>query len=285
MKLFLYSLLLSSSLLAQMPETDIWLFKLSKKDNKWVCNTPVNLSNRPGYENQPLFSADEKSLFYVASTETNQTDIIRYDFKNKTSVAVTKSPVSEYSPGLIPGQNVLSCVVVEPDSSQRIWQYDANGVFQKIISEQTDSVGYYTWLSPDTLLYYKLTNPHSLHALQLTTSKDVRICDNPCRSFRKVNKEGTFIYGIKQSAGVEFRMYDPRLKESRVYASHPSLGEDFIWHNEWGLLKAESADILRYSEATHSWEVLFSLGAFGIKKITRFLFDKANKQLVIVNTL
>lgn len=285
MKPFLYSLLLSSSLLAQMPETDIWLFKVAKKDNKWMCNTPVNLTNRAGYENQPSFSADEKSLFYVASTEPNQTDIMRYDFKSKASVAVTKSPVSEYSPVFIPSQKALSCVVVETDSSQRIWQYGADGVFQKIISEQTDSVGYYTWLSPDTLLYYKLTNPHSLHALQLSTGKDVWLCDNPCRSFRKINNEGGFIYGLKQPASVEFRMYDPMLKESRVYATYPSSGEDFIWHNEWGLLKAEGADILRYNETTHSWEALFSLGTFGIKKITRFVFDKANKQLIIVNTL
>ena len=82
-----------------------------------------------------------------------------------------------------------------------------------------------------------------------------------------------------------FRVYNPTLRESKLYATYPSVNEDFIWHPELGLIKSENADLLRYNEATKTWDVLFSFSNLGIKKITRFVFDSKNKQLAIVSNL
>lgn len=285
MKLLVYSLFLSGIAFGQLPETDIWLFKIDKKDNKYIYSNPLNITHRAGYDNQPTFSLDWKSILYVCIDSSKQADIYQYNISKKQSLNITKSEVSEYSPTILPNGLGFSAVVVEKDSSQRVWKFNLDGKFNKIVHQATDSVGYHTWLNSDTLLYYKLTNPHSLRVLNLKTNEDVWICNNPCRAFKKVGNSSKFIYAIKDSASVVFRIYDPALRESKIYATYSSTNEDFIWHSELGLIKSENSDLLRYNEQTKSWEILFSFSNLGIKKITRFVFDTKTKQLAIVSNL
>lgn len=285
MKLLVFSLFIAFSVFGQLPDTDIWLFKIEKKDNKFIYSNPKNITNRIGYDNQPTFSTDDKSILYVNIDSSKQADIYKYDISKRTYTNLTKSVVSEYSPLLLPNGLSFSSVVVEKDSSQRIWQFNLDGSFKSIIHEQTDSVGYYTWLSNDSVLYYKLTNPHSLRVLNIKTHEDAWLCDYPTRSFKKEGASNKFIYAIKDSASIEFRMYEPLLKKSSYYATYHSLNEDFIWHADFGLIKSEGSDLLNYNMQSKTWNVLFSFANLGIKKITRFVFDHKTKQLAIVSNL
>lgn len=285
MKLLVFSLFCSLLTFGQMPETDIWLFKIEKKDGKYLYTNSLNITHRAGYDNQPTFSLDGKSILYVLIDSTKQADIYQYSISKKTTINITKSQVSEYSPTIIPGGLGFSSVVVEKDSAQRVWQFNLDGTFKTIVHEGTDSIGYHTWLGADTLMYYKLTEPHSLRVLDLKTNKDVWICNNPTRAFKKIGNSSRFIYGIKDSTSTQFRIYNPALRESSLYATYPSVNEDFIWHPELGLIKSEGFDLLRYNEQTKTWDVLFSFSSLGIKKITRFVFDSKTKQLAIVSNL
>lgn len=285
MKLLVYSLFLSCIAFGQLPETDIWLFKIDKKENKYIYSNPLNITHRVGYDNQPTFSLDGKSILYVCIDSSKQADIYQYTISKKQSVNITKSEVSEYSPTILPNGLGFSAVVVEKDSSQRVWKFNLDGTFNSIAHQGTDSVGYHTWLNNDTLMYYKLTNPHSLRVLNLKTNEDAWICNHPCRAFKNIGNTSQFIYAIKDSSSVVFRIYNPALRESKIYTTYPSANEDFIWHSELGLIKSENADLMRYNAQTKSWEILFSFSNLGIQKITRFVFDPKTKQLAIVSNL
>ena len=284
-KLFLISLFFSITLAAQLPETDIWLFKIEKTEGKYSYTNPLNVTHRAGYDNQPTFSLDGKSILYVLIDSTKQADIYQYSISKKTSSNLTKSQVSEYSPTIIPSGLGFSSVVVEKDSAQRVWQFNMDGTFKTIVHEGTDSIGYHTWLNADTLLYYKLTEPHSLRVLDLKTNKDVWICNHPVRAFKKIGNSSRFIYAIKDSISSQFRIYNPAIRESSLYATYPSVNEDFIWHPELGLIKSEGSDLMNYNDKTNTWEVLFSFKNMGIVKITRFVFDNKTKQLALVSNL
>ncbi len=283
-KLVIICLFFALKMSAQLPETDIWLFKIEKKEGKYSYTNPLNITHRKGYDNQPAFTPDGKSVLYVCIDSTNQADIHQYSISKKASANLTKSRQSEYSPNYTPDQKMISSVTVELDSSQRIWAVPITGGTSDVLIPNIDSVGYYTWLNKDTILYYKLTEPHSLHAFDLKTNKDVWICDHPTRAFKKIGNSSKFIYGIKDSASMQYRIYNPALRESSFYATFSSLNEDFIWHSELGLIKSEGPDLLRYNDKAKSWETLFSFAAVGIKKITRFVFDEKTKQLLIVVT-
>ena len=285
MRILLILTFFANTVLAQMPETDIWLFKIEKKENVYTYSNPLNITHRAGYDNQPTFSLDGKSILYVVIDSTKQADIYQYNIGKKVAVNLTKSGVSEYSPTILPNGLGFSCVVVEKDSAQRAWIFNLDGKFNHISHEGTDSIGYHTWLNNDTLLYYKLTNPHSLRVLNVKTNEDHWICDHPTRAFKKIGNTSNFIYAIKDSVHTEFRIYNSALRESKVYTAYPTTNEDFIWHSELGLIKSENADLMRYNEQTSKWELLFSFSNLGIKKITRFVFDSKTKQLAIVNNL
>lgn len=267
---------------AQLPETDLWLFKLKLEDKQLILGEGKNITSRKGYDNQPCFTPDNKSILYVSIREDNQADVYRYDIGKGLSFQITKTKESEYSPNYTPNGKSISCVVVEADSTQRLWLYNLDGTVKKCYNEGIDSIGYYSWLSNDTLLYYKLTEPHSLRMYIETGKADKWICNSPSRAFKKL-KGNDFIYGIKDSLQIQYRVYNPVIRRSDEFALHKSKSEDFVWNETLGLIKSEGAQILRYDVASKTWNVLFDFSSSGIKKITRFAFDSKNKSIVIVD--
>lgn len=267
---------------SQLPETDLWLFKLKTENKQLQLGEGKNITPRKGYDNQPCFTSDDKRILYVSIREDDQADVYSYDISKEQSLQLTKTKTSEYSPTIMPNGKLISCVVVEPDSAQRLWLYNLDGSLNKCFNEGIDSIGYHSWLSNDTLLYYKLTEPHSLRAFYKYSNEDVWLCDKPSRAFKKTTGN-VFMYAIKDTAEIAYRQYNTITKVSVEYATHKSKSEDFVWNPALGLLKSEGTQILKYDEKTKVWLTLFDFGSVGIKKITRFALDSKNKQLVIVN--
>lgn len=267
---------------AQLPETDLWLFKLKTEDKKLILGDGKNITSRKGYDNQPFFTPDNKSILYVSIREDNQADVYRYDIGKAQAFQLTKTKESEYSPNYTPDGKSVSCVVVEKDSTQRLWLYNLDGSVKKCYNEGIDSIGYYSWLTNDTLLYYKLTEPHSLRMFAEADKSDKWLCNSPTRAFKFV-EGNNFMYGIKDSVSIQYRYYDPILRKSSVYADHKSKSEDFVWNKEYGLIKSEGTKLLRFNGLDRTWDVMFDFASAGIKKITRFAFDSKNKSVVIVD--
>ena len=270
--------------MAQMPDSDVWLFGLKKDKNDQVfVKDSLNITRRKGYDNQPCFSPDEKKIYYVSVREDKQADIYVYDIRKKKTQRLTQSAESEYSPQFNADGINLSVVMVERDSAQRIHVLNAaSGLSVKTITE--DSVGYYQYLNKDTVIYYKLTNPHSLHMYVLSSNEDRWICNQPTRGFKTIYRS-KLMYAVKDSNRVDFYIYDFTVQKSKHFCSYPSLDEDAIWHPTMGLMKSEAAKILRYVPNKNEWQVYLDLSKHGIKKITRFAFDSTDKKLIVVNNL
>ena len=105
---------------SQVPNTDVWLFKIEKNKTELKLTSPKNITSRTGYDNQPSFSSDSKKIYYVSIREDNQADFYYYDLKNEKTFQLTKTKESEYSPTLSADGKFLNSVVVESDSAQRI---------------------------------------------------------------------------------------------------------------------------------------------------------------------
>ncbi len=267
-----------------MPETDLWLAELDTKFPGKI-KTIVNITNRPGYDNQPSFSKNGKLIYFTSIHQDKQADVYACAVKSKKITQLTKTKESEYSPNETPFGNSMSVVAVLQDSSQVIQLLDLktftviNSPFSKF-----DSVGYYHFINTDTVLYYKLTNPHSLRCYSAKKNEGGFLGEHPCRTFKAVNRY-TFMFGVKDSSSTRFFLYDVRLQKANLYASINSVNEDMIWHPIHGLLVSHQATILKYDLLQQKWSVLYDLSLFGIKKITRFCFDQTNKYLVVVNNL
>lgn len=282
--LFFIAFFLSGILKAQLPDTDLWLAELDAKVPGKI-KSASNITNRPGYDNQPSFSKNGKLIYFTSIHEDKQADVYSCSVGSKKIEQITKTKESEYSPNETMFGNYLSVLHVTIDSIQTVKLLDlktfsiTNSNFSSF-----DSAGYYHFLNADTLLYYKLTQPHTLRYFVNSSKAEGVLAEHPCRTFKMVNRY-SFMFGIKDSSSTRYFLYDVRLQKASLYATINSVNEDMIWHPVHGLLISDKATILNYDVAQAKWNVLYDLASFGIKKITRFCFDPKNKYLVVVNNL
>jgi hypothetical protein len=265
---------------SQVPDTDLWLFRIEKdKAGKHFATKPINITARPGYDNQPFFSDDGKSIYYSSIRDDGQSDIYYYDIHKKKTSPFAHTAESEYSPQVSPDGSEIACVTVEKDSTQRIHLLDVRtGAVKRIWKE--DSIGYFLYLNQDTIIYYKLGKPNSLRYASLC-GREKWICENPLRSFRSMNRH-CVLYATRDSSGCVFYKYDFNLKRAENYARCGPEADTFTWHPQLGLLRPEGTKIMSYNTTSGNWDVLFELSASGIKHIGRIEIDPKAKHLVAV---
>lgn len=266
---------------AQMPDTDVWLFKLKlDKSGDLLLQEGANITNRKGYDNQVYFSSNGSTLFYSSVREDAQADIYAIDCKSKKIKQVTKSIESEYSPTPFFDTPLLSAVVVEKDSSQRIHLVTAEtGATAAILP--FDSVGYCCFLNEDTVVYFKLTEPQSLRYHVRSTGENRFIANSPTRSILRKDRHSV-IYACKDSTSTSFYTYDFLLRKSVLISTVAGSAEDAYYTTTQTLLRSDGSKLLKFDTATNEWKLLYDLALFGIKQIARFKLDIARKQLAVV---
>jgi Tol biopolymer transport system component len=276
---------------AQPTDSDIWLFQLKKTEKGIELKNGFNMTNNPGYDNQPFFSQDGKFLLFTSIREGNQSDIYKYSFKSKKISKLTSTKTSEYSPMLMPDGSKISVVMVEQDSTQRIWSFpslekkDKSPIVseeQKPFLEEIDSVGYYCYLNMDTIVYYKLTQPHSLRVFCISTKKDFLLGYEPTRSFKPCGTR-QFFYVLKSEDNNELRIYDWAIRKSEVVAYSDKSNEDFIFNKDLGFMKSEADKIFCLNMVSKNWMEWKGFSSFGINKITRFAISPDGKWLAVVS--
>ena len=267
---------------AQLPQTDIYIYEVKKTKTAVLLHKGENFTKRFGYNNQPYFLSDSKNVIFVSEQDDKQTDVFNYEIKTKKTTQITHTKTSEYSPMISPDGKTISVEMVEPDSTQRLWLLNMDGTPLRSFAQKEDSIGYYCWLNSDSILFYKLSNPHSLHAYGLTQQKDVWLADNITRAFKPINKY-SFFYVIKEKDKTTIRVYDSRLKKSIDYADAKIENEDFIWDKDFGLMKSDGTKIMRYNPEIKTWLEVADFSGHDVKKITRFAFSPNGKYLAIVN--
>jgi hypothetical protein len=278
--------LCSFSAFAQIPVTEIFLADIELKNNLIKVTKQMSITKQKSYNNQPVFTPDGKSILFASENlTTKKIHISSYDVKSKKTRKVTATQTSEYSPALAPDGQNISAVVVEEDSTQRVWMFDkVKAELKQCVTKNTDSIGYYAWLGKDTLLYDKLTDPHSLHVLDLKTGEDNWLCDNPTRSFKKIDAT-TFFYVVHEEKHNFIFFYDIRTKKATQFAKDEPFSQDYSWIADLGMVKAEDSKLFRYVAESKVWAKLVDFGDSGIKTITRFAFSPDKKKLAVVSTV
>jgi len=173
MKIFSFLFLISVSFasFAQNMNTDIYLVDFNY-DKGFSFSNLRNITKQKGYDNQPWFSPDGKSVYYTSMTADSTTDIFRYELKTGKFSRITRTEgTSEYSPQWTPDGKNISVVRVEEDGfTQRIWTFDMNGKKARNPYPWLDSVGYYQWAN-DTMLTAFILGPNDEHTLRLVDIK------------------------------------------------------------------------------------------------------------------
>jgi dipeptidyl aminopeptidase/acylaminoacyl peptidase len=274
---------------AQLPNTDIWLLDIQTEKDSIILTNPVNITDRKGYDNQPSFSPDGKYILYTSMRDEKQSDIYKYDLKTKTITQFTNTSTSEYSPMVTPDGKSVSVVMVEPDSTQRLWKFPIKGGEPSVIMKDVDSIGYYCWLTKDRLALVMTTEPQILNVVGVKNQETKLFVNNVSRCIQRSpikNKIGFFYSFRYKDSNKHWTLTNSYDQDTIVYTMLPLASQDYCVirqkNKELIILYSVKASIIGYGQTSHMTKCNGDLSIHGITKITRIAVSPDGKKMAIV---
>lgn len=169
----------------QPPATEIYLLDLSISKKGVTLANPRNITNHPGYDNQPSFHPDESILYYTSANAEGRTDLIEWNYETDTDRFVTQTPEREYSPTVTPDKKFISCIIQRDNGAQDLGQYPVAGGTPDILIN-TLTVGYHAWIDADNLLLFVLGDTLTLRKYTLSSKKESILSTKIGRSLHKI---------------------------------------------------------------------------------------------------
>ena len=271
---------------AAPPATDIYLADLRVAGGRVSVGVPVNATARPGYDNQPFFLPDGRAFLYTSIREDSQADIYRYDIEAQTSIRLTTSRESEYSPTPLPDGSGFSAVRVEADSTQRLWAFDLDGSRPRLVLDSIKPVGYHAWADGHTLVVFVLGSPSTLQIAD-ASSRGARgevVARDIGRSLQRIPGRPSVSFVQRDSvAGPWLEELDTRThRVTKLVKALP--GADFFAWTPGGIvLTASGTKLYQWDPRRGSaWDEVADLAAAGLSSVTRLAVSPQGDRLAIV---
>ena len=264
---------------------DIYLASLDLTRGIPSVGTPMNFTDRPGYDNQPSFTSDGSGVFFTSVRDGAQADIYRYDIAAKRTSRLTRSaPESEYSATDIEGGRAISVVRVERDSVQRLWRFPLGGGNPSVILERVRPVGYHAWADDHTVALFVLGSPSSLRLADTRTGEADSIASGVGRSLHRVPGARTISFVRKLSATEWWiETLDPSSRATTRRVRLPEGVEDYAWLPDGTIVCGRGSTLLWWSGKTgEDWRQIADLRSGGVSGITRLAVSPAGDRLAFV---
>jgi Tol biopolymer transport system component len=271
-------------LFAAASAQEIYLVDFSIIGDKVFIGRVRNVSNNPGYDNQPGFTADGNSLLYAAS-RNGQTDILRYDILDSSKHWITNTAGSEYSPTELQNGSGITAVKLDKDGFQRLWKFSNDGKDSSLVHPDL-KIGYHLWLDGQRMACFVLDTDtsNSLNIVDLSTNKRQQIWSNPGRCIKSIPHQNAFSFVDKSdTAAWQIKSYDLSTGKNSKIITTPKGSEDYCWTPAGNLLIASGPQIYWYSPSQHTgWVPIVNLYSYGISKISRMVINDQMTQLALV---
>jgi len=286
--LFTGLLLLASCtpLLAQTG-SEILLFDLKVKKGKVILSNPKNITNHPGYDNQPGFHTSEPIIYYSSFNDDGRSDIKSYNYHNGESKQVTQTQEREYSPTLTPDQSGLSCIIQRDNGAQDLGKYSLEGGDPYVIVDSL-IIGYHVWVDNSHLGLFVLGAngaPNTLHFMRLPTKEDTVIAQNIGRALHRVPDERAISFVHKVAEGDwQIRKFNIENMSIATIASTMPGREDICWTPDKKIISSDGTKLFFLDpKEGGSWkEVTVESGTQPLKGVTRLAVNKKGDKLAVV---
>lgn len=268
------------------PSSHIFIIDVSNHNGRMKFGQPVKISEWDGYNNQPFFLPDGKSLLYTSIRADKQADIYRYDLRAGATTRITETKESEYSPSLMPDGKHISVVRVEADSTQRLWKFPLVSGAPSLVLENIKPVGYHWWIDDHTLALFILGAPGKPNTLQLVdvrTGKSEVIAENPGRILRRIPHENKFSFVHKVSDQEWLiKSFDLKARSTTtIVKTFPGV-EDYAWTPSGVILMARDAKLFSWRNSDWAWEEVADFSRVGLRNITRIAVSPKGDRIAVV---
>jgi len=266
--------------------SDIFIVDVKNERGGMRFGPPVKITAFAGYNNQPFFLPDGRSILYT-SIRDKQADIYRYDLRSRATSQITNTPESEYSPTLMPDGKNISVVRVEADGTQRLWKFPQNGGQPSLILANIKPVGYHLWIDNHTLALFILGakgKPNTLQIVDVQSEKAEVVAENPGRILRRIPHQNKFSFVHKISDREwTIKEFDLRTYTSASLTATLTGVEDYAWLPSGVLLMAKDSKVFSLLPLQgKNWEEIGDFSKAGLKGITRIAISPKGDRIAIV---
>lgn len=268
-------------------ETDIWVAELLDSHRRLRVGTPQNITDRPGYDNQPYFLPDGSALLYTAIDTHGQADTWRYEFERGRRYRVTRTPEGEYSP-TPHTDGGFTVVRVEPDGAQRLWRFDDEGKNPQLLLEAVQPVGYQAWFNAHQVALFVLGEPPTLVVANLADSSVRTVLQSVGRSLHAIPGREA-ISAVHKVSADEWNIVEIALDGTvTTLAPLPLPSEDYAWLPDGQLVVGRGTKLFVLTPGNGSngtnggWQEIADFASHGIQQITRLAVSPAGDRIAFV---
>jgi hypothetical protein len=267
------------------PQPDVYLASITIRDGQPAVGPPMNITDRPGYDNQPAFFGDGSALLFTSVRDDAQADIYRYHIATRRVTRVTATaPESEYSATAIDGGRAISVVRVERDSTQRLWRFPLDGGPPTVILEGVRPVGYHAWADDHTLALFVLGTPNTLRLADTRSGSADTIATGIGRSLHRVPGTRTISF-VRKVSPTEWwiERLDVATRRTARLVRLPEGVEDYAWMPGGSVVAGRGSTLLWWSgQGGDDWRPVADLSSAGVKGITRLAVSPGGDRLAFV---
>jgi hypothetical protein len=274
---------------ATPPDTEIFLAPFSTSASAPV-GPPANITNSPGYDNQPSFTPDSSAILFTSIRGGGtQTDIYRYNVASGSTQRVTTTAESEYSPTVTPDGAHISVIRVEADGTQRLWRFTMDGRAPELVLTNVKPVGYHAWADDHTLALFVLGSPATLQIADASTGAAAVLVTGINRSIQRM-PGGTISFVARKAAAadgaaaLEIRELDAKTKRITplVEAVAGAREADCAWTPDGMVVMADKDVLYGWRRGQTEWRKLADLAALGLHGVTRIAISPKGDRIAFV---
>ena len=279
-----------SSAFAQT-ENDLYLFSLEKSPkDEYHLHNPKYLSgfNHNGFSNQPSFTPSGDLLLSVRKAGESQNDIWQLNLNSRKMRRLTKTKVTEYSPGIHPDEEHLTVLQkTEGDvMDQQVCNINLKSGEKICLEPNMKDVGYYTWISDHELGLFRIDGTTSrLSYYNVDDNKSRRITSSIGRTLLS-DKGGHIVYVHKFTDDYWYiKKYNPSNSAIEIVTQTVAKNEDFALASDGTYFMGKDHVLYAFHpDRGKEWKQVADLSIFGIKYISRMAVSPDGKRLVVVAT-
>ena len=266
-----------------LPETDILLYGMAASLSGVQIGLGRNVTASAGYDNQPAFSADGKSLLYSARRDGKQNDIYRFDLTTDATHRLTKSPKNEYSPHETPDGKSVTVIWEDSGKVQEIWRYPARGGRAETVLSLRDLIGYYTFATPSVVFAFILGEPNTLQRIEIDSQKRATIAADVGRCMATAPDGSVTYVRMGNQQPVLHRVKADGTGDEALFPLMPGTEGDFAWLPDGsGILSTQGNGIYYHGAGPGDWRLVSTISEAG--GLSRLAISADGKMLAVVAT-
>lgn len=268
----------------EIPNPEIFVFDIVAEGKELHFKNGKNISNNPGYDNQPSFYSDDILLY--SRTINGQTEIAAHNLVTHEETIKSGTHIgSEYSPARIPGTNDVAAVRLDTTGLQRFYRYNWKEGDSNLLHKDL-KIGYFAFYDESRILTTALTGRGmDLVLLDLEEDTARKIVGGAGRSLHKVPGTGSMSYTVRNDLN-ELDLYlmdnldgDP---ESYFLTALPRGVQDYVWLDKNRILVGQDNKLLIYDMLGESrWIQVADLAEYKLHNFSRLAVNDAGDKIAV----